>query len=126
MSEKIKDKKMKRYLTVYELEDVESYSDIHRNIHKNKWKEIPEICKKAGAEEMILWINGNEAIVYYECEDIDKLHDNLSKFSLIEKWNETVFPMFVQSPKIYEVEHTQSCEKIFDMKQQLKGELKQD
>lgn len=114
---------MKRYCLVIELkkEFINDYCDIHRN----PWQEILDSIKDAGAQELLIWNYKNLSIVYYECEDLDKLYENLGKLEVTEKWNAAVGPWFSDSPTLDGSGKVQTCEKIFDLNQQLAGGLEQ-
>lgn len=77
------------------------------------------------AQELLIWNYKNLSIVYYECEDLDKLYENLGKLEVTKKWNATVGPWFADSPTLDGSGKVQTCEKIFDLNQQLAGGLEQ-
>ena len=114
---------MKRYCLILELKDefIEPYCDIHRN----PWPELLKSIKDGGAKELLIWNYKNLSIVYYECEDIDKLYEGLSKLEVTKKWNITVGPWFKKSLPVDENGKFITCEKIFDLNQQIAGKLEQ-
>lgn len=114
--------KTKRYCLIIEIKDefVESYSDIHRE----PWPEILDSIKGAGAKELLIWIYKNFSIVYYECDDLDGLYEKLGKLDVTKKWNATVGPWFAESPALDGSGSVQTCEKVFDLNQQLAGKLR--
>ena len=114
---------MKRYCLVIEIK--EEFTGKYCDIHKNPWPEILDAIKNAGAEELLIWNYKNLSIVYYECDDLDKLYENLGKLEVTKKWNATVGPWFAESPTLDGSGSVQTCEKIFDLKQQLSGNLEQ-
>lgn len=113
---------MKRYCLVIELkeENVEEYCDIH----KNPWPEILSAIKDAQAKELLIWNYKNLSIVYYECEDINKVYESLGKEEITKKWNVKVGPWIAQAPNLDGSGKVETCEKIFDLNQQLEGDLK--
>ena len=113
----------KRYCLVIELKEdkIEEYCDIHRN----PWPEILDSIKEAGAKELLIWNYKNLSIVYYECEDLDALYEKLGKLDSTAKWNATVGPWFKEAPSLDGSGAVKTCEKIFDLNQQLSGKLAQ-
>ena len=111
----------KRYCLVIELkpEHVKEYCDIHRR----PWPEILQAIRDAGAKELLIWNYKNISIVYYECDDLDALYAKLGRLEVTKRWNATVGPWFAASPTLDGSGAVGSCEKIFDLRQQLKGEL---
>ncbi len=114
---------MKRYCFVMELkpEHVKEYCDIHRN----PWPEMIAEIRKAGAKELLIWNYKNLSIVYYECEDLDALYARLGELEVTKKWNAMVTPWFAEAPALDGSQSVATCEKIFDLRQQLAGKLEQ-
>ncbi len=114
---------MKRYCIVLELKEeaVEKYCDVHRNA----WPELLDAIKENGAKELLLWNYKNFSIVYYECEDIDKLYEKLNKLEVTKKWNAVMEPLFKEALPVDSEGRFITCEKIFDLNQQLEGRLGQ-
>ena len=113
---------MNRYCIVIELKEefIEQYCDIHRN----PWLELLRSIKDGGAEELLIWNYKNLSIVYYECEDLDALYEKRKKLEVSKKWNITVGPWFKTTLPIDSEGKFITCEKIFDLNQQLEGSLK--
>jgi L-rhamnose mutarotase len=114
---------MRRYCFVIEIkpDKVKEYCDIHRQ----PWPEILKAIKEAGAQELLIWSYKNLSIVYYECEDLDALYEKLGKLDVTKRWNATVGPWFAESPQLDGSGEVGSCEKIFDLNQQLAGRLEE-
>ena len=110
-----------RYCLVIELkpEHVGEYCDIHRHA----WPEILQAIRDAGAKELLIWNYKSLSIVYYECDDLDALYAKLGRLEVTKRWNATVGPWFAASPTLDGSGAVGSCEKIFDLRQQLKGKL---
>ena len=110
-----------RYCLVIELkpEHVQEYCDIHRH----PWAEILPAIQKAGARELLIWNYKNLSIVYYECDDLDTLYAKLGPLDAVKRWNAKVGPWFAASPKLDGSGKVTTCEKIFDLNQQLRGTL---
>ena len=114
---------MKRYMLVIELkkEFIDKYCDIHRNA----WPVLLDSIKSNGAKELLIWNYKNLSLVYYECEDIDKLYEKLNKLEVTKKWNITVGPWFSSPIELDSTGNFITCEKIFDLNQQIAGKLEQ-
>ena len=112
---------MKRYCIVVELkeEHIKDYIDIH--IHP--WQELLKALRDAGAKELLIWIYKNLSIVYYECEDIDNIYKELGKLEIVKEWNKKVEPWFNSQMTFNGSKKVPTCEKIFDLNQQLNGKL---
>ena len=112
---------MKRYCLVLELKDefVDDYCDIHRN----PWPELLDSIKENGAKELLIWNYKNLSIVYYEVEDIDALYKKLNKLEVTKKWNIVMGEFFKESLPVDSDGNFITCEKIFDLNQQLEGKL---
>ena len=102
-------------------ENVKEYCDIHRN----PWPEVLKTIKDEGACELLIWIYNNLSIVYYETENIDKLYERLNKHDAIKRWNITTGPWIAYSTPLDGSGKMSTCEKIFDLNQQLAGKLEQ-
>ena len=118
-----KNKEIKRYMLILEIkpEHLRQYCDIHRN----PWPELLEAIKGEGAQELLIWNCKDLSIVYYETEDIDELYARLNKIDAIKRWNVTVGPWIAASPPLDGSGKMNTCEKIFDLNQQIAGKLEQ-
>ena len=107
---------MKRYLMIIEVkpECKEEYIEIH----KNPWREMLEAIKEAGFYNELIWYYDNKSIIYLECDDHDEANAKLRATEVCKRWDEVMIPRFVKEPVM--------PEKIFDLNQQLNGELLQD
>ncbi len=112
---------IKRYCLVIELK--KEFVDRYCNIHKNAWPLLLEAVRDAGARELLIWNYKNMAIVYYECDDLDKLYERLGKVEVIKKWNAAIGPWFAESPTLDGSGNVGTLEKVFDLNQQMAGKL---
>jgi len=112
---------MKRYCFVIELK--EEHVEKYKNIHKNPWKEMLEAIATADVKDLLIWSYKNLSIVFYECDDIDKVYEKLGQLEVVKRWNETVGPWFKSAPTLDGSGDVATCEKIFDLRQQLNGKL---
>lgn len=110
---------MKKYLCVIKIkpECAKEYVDIHLN----PWREMLEAIRDAGYTKEVLFWYENQTIIYLECPD-DTNHEEcdarLRATDVCKKWDITVCPWFASDGVM--------CEKIFDLEQQLNGELLPD
>jgi L-rhamnose mutarotase len=110
---------MKKYLLVVEVkpEHLQEYIDIHIDV----WPEMLDEIHKAGYTNELIWIYKNQSIIYLECPDDksnDELNDVLRESDVVKRWDLTVGPWFSSGFTM--------CPKVFDLNQQLAGELRQD
>ena len=110
---------MKKYLIVAEVkpEFLQEYIDIHID----PWPEILEAIHEVGYLNELIWIYKNQTIIYLEVpegKENDELNTLLRATDVCKKWDVTVGPWF-------ETDFV-TCPKVFDLNQQLEGELKQD
>jgi len=112
---------LKRYCIVVELkeEHIQEYIDIHLN----PWQELLEAIGNAGAKELLIWNYRNLSIVYYECEDINDIYRRLGNLEIVKNWNRVVEPWFDTQVTFSGKKEIPTCEKIFDLNQQLNGKL---
>jgi L-rhamnose mutarotase len=114
---------IKRYMIILEIK--EEHLNKYCNIHRNPWPELLDAIKSQGAEELLIWNYKNLSIVYYETEDIDELYKKLNEFDAIKRWNITVGPWIAAAPTLDGSGKMDTCEKIFDLNQQIGGKLDQ-
>jgi len=110
---------MKKYLIVAEVkpEFLEEYIDIHINA----WPEMLEAIRDVGYVNELIWIYKNQTIIYLEIpedkenEDINAL---LRSTEVCKKWDIVTGPWFASD--------FVTCPKVFDLAQQLEGELREN
>ena len=108
---------MKRYCFIIELKEecVAEYIELH----KNAWPEMLRAIDVSGANEEIIYRYENVSIVFFSCEDeISEVFRRLGENDVVDKWNATVGPWFKKAGVTY-------LEKIFDLRQQLDGNMDQ-
>lgn len=110
---------MRKYLCIIEIkpECREEYIDIHRH----PWPEMLAAIREAGYINEAIWYYKDQSIIYLETPD-DLTHEECDKklraTDVCKKWDIKVCPWFAGEPVM--------AEKIFDLNQQLDGELKPD
>ena len=107
---------MKKYLMVIKIKP-ECREDYIR-IHKNPWPEMLEAIKEAGFYNEIIWYFEDQSIIYLECEDHDSADARLRATDICKKWDMEMLDRFASEPIM--------PEKIFDLNQQLEGNLYPD
>jgi L-rhamnose mutarotase len=116
---------MQWYCLVNELkpEHVEDYANIHRTAHRTEWKTQLDALRKAGAQNCIVYIHGNESILFYQCEDIDESFAGLGEDDDNNKWQAHIASWIAGKPKFDGSEKAKQLEKVFDLSEQLDGFL---
>lgn len=114
---------MNRYCFVIEINEdqVEDYV----NLHKNPWRETLEGLKAAGAQELIIYNYKNFSILFWEAEDLNEVYRKWGENETCPKWNARLANAYKVTPSIDGSEDVKTCEKIFDLNQQLAGKLEQ-
>jgi L-rhamnose mutarotase len=110
---------MRKYLCVIDVKP--EHRDDYIAIHRNPWREMLEAIRAAGYTGEAIWYHKDQSIIYLECPD-DTTHEEcdarLRATDVCKKWDLTVCPWFQSEPA--------ATPKIFDLNQQLDGELKDD
>ena len=107
---------MKRYLMIIEIKP--ECKEEYIKIHKNPWREMLKAIKEAGFYNELIWYYDNKSIIYLECDDHDEANAKLRATEVCKRWDEVMIPRFIKEPVM--------PEKIFDLNQQLNGELLSD
>ena len=107
---------MKKYLLVIKVKP--EYREDYIEIHKNPWREMLEAIRAAGFVNEVIWYFEDQSIIYLECEDHDECNAKLRASEVCKRWDIEMAPRFAAPPVM--------AEKIFDLNQQLDGELRPD
>jgi L-rhamnose mutarotase len=114
---------MNRYclVNVLKKETMEEYKDCHKNAEKD----LLNVFKSCGVENLCVFIYENLAIVYVECEDISSyMHDFYNTEEGIE-WGKKMTPFLLDSQCIDSsgavLDEIECLEKVFDLTGQLKN-----
>ncbi len=113
----------KKYCFVIELK--EEHVEEYKQIHKNPWPEILNAIKSTKVKELIIWIYKNFSIVYYECDNINRVYQELGKLDIVKRWNTATGSWFKESPALNGSKNVATLEKIFDLNQHIAGKLEQ-
>lgn len=104
----------KKYCLIIEVK--ESKIEEYIEIHKNPWREMLEAIRDSGIKEEIIYFHKNQSIIFMECEDFEYSNMKLRATDVCKKWDEKLIPWFEDVAIAFP-------EKIFDLNQQLDGEL---
>ena len=110
---------MKHYCMIAEVRP--EYQQQYIDDHKNPWPELLKAIKESGIEEEVLFFHKNQTIIFFRCRDDAPLNHCIAwqkQQEIIKKWDIAMAPMF-STEFVFP-------EKIFDLNQQLAGELQQD
>ena len=107
---------MKKYLLVIKVKP--EHRDDYIKIHKNPWKDMLEAIREAGFVNEVIWYFEDQSIIYLECDDHDECNAKLRATEVCKRWDVEMMPRFAAEPVL--------AEKIFDLNQQLDGELLPD
>lgn len=110
---------MKKYLCIIEVKP--ECRDEYIDIHHHPWPEMLAAIREAGYTNEAIWFYKDQSIIYLECPD-DTTHEEcdrrLRATDVCKNWDIKVCPWFAAEPVM--------AEKIFDLNQQLEGELLPD
>ncbi|MCK4818706.1 L-rhamnose mutarotase, partial [bacterium] len=104
-------------------EYLEEYKKLHREIHRGPYRELLNVIKESGVKEEAVFMHGNLAIIFYEAEDLDLCYKRQGSAEAVKRWNELMAPMFDSSYKFNVSEKLPVLKKVFDLNEQLEGEL---
>ena len=88
------------------------------SLHENPWMEMLKAIKDAGFTNEVIYYHNDQSIIFLECEDFEAANSKLRASLVCKKWDALVCPWFSADP-IFPA-------KIFDLNQQLHGQLLQD
>lgn len=115
---------MNTYLMIAELkpEHVDQYREMHLTCHKTQFSDQLTAIRSCGCKQMMTFVWKNYSLLYAECEcTIEEFFEVLEKTDANIKWSAVTAPWF--NPE-NGVTFLPPIEKVFDLEQQLNGELK--
>lgn len=107
---------MKKYLMVIKVRP--ECREAYVAIHQNPWPEMLAAIRDAGFVNEAIWYFEDQSIIYLECEDHDACNARLRATEVCKRWDLEMVPRFAAEPVM--------AEKIFDLNQQLEGQLLPD
>ena len=106
-------------------ECVEDYKEKHKTLHLGEYKKLLEIIKKSGIKEEKIFIKDSMIIIIFEADNLNKSYEIQGKSEILAKWNEVMKPMFAEAYDFNKENYKLPVlEKIFDLNEQLNGEIK--
>lgn len=118
---------MKKYCMVNVIKS-EKLND-YMNAHRNPWPELLTCLKEAGTTEEFIYMLDNKALVYIECDDMQKYLEKFGRSEVGKKWLAYVADFIAESPFADNsgkaVDDAEGLVKVFDLNQQLNGKLEE-
>lgn len=115
---------MKKYCLKMKIK--EKHIDDYIKLHKNPWPEIVEKGKAWGAKELVVFMDGNEAIIYFEIDDIEEYYKKGDLSEIGKKWSEMVSPWVDEPFSLEEKDGIIGIPKIYDLSELYERQIKQD
>lgn len=66
--------------------------------HDELWPEMRELIAEAGFHNYTIWNVGTRLIDYYECDDLERAKEVLSKSEVKKRWDESMKHLIVCNP----------------------------
>ena len=98
----------------------EAKRDEYIEAHRECWKELLKAMKEAGTEREIIWLYGNNVMIYVMAEDFDKSMAKLAKKQVFKDWIAKMEPLLDVIQNYSEEGKVIKLEKVFDLEAQLK------
>lgn len=118
---------MNTYLMIAKLkpEDVDKYRMMHKTCHTTEYRDQLDAIKNCGCKQMLTFLWKDYSLLYAECEGtIEEFFEALGETDANKKWSSVTGPWFADKDDPEHRDFIPPLEKIFDLQQQLKGELK--
>ena len=116
---------MARYCIVGEVkpEYLEKYKKLHREIHKGQYRELLSVIRASGVKDEVVFMRGTMVVIFYEADDLDRSYKLQGSAPVTKRWNEMMAPMFASSYDFNVSERLPVLEKVFDLNEQIEGQL---
>jgi len=88
--------------------------------HKECPKELMEVIRDSGIKREIIWLNGEQLIVYIMSDDFEKAMAGLVKQGVFKKWTSLMEPLLSGMQDYSENGKIKNLQKVFDLEEQLK------
>jgi len=88
-------------------------------IHREAWKELLFETKKAGFERQILWLFGNNILIYSMAENFDEAITRLEKTDVHKKWQAKMETLLSEAQDFSDSGRIIKLEKIYDLEEQI-------
>ena len=87
--------------------------------HKEIWPKALLAMKKSGIEREIIWMNGDQILIYAMAENFDDCMVELAKTSVAKKWWKKMKPLLKKMQDYSGKGSIVKLEKIFDLEEKL-------
>ncbi len=87
--------------------------------HKECWPELLKEIKRSGIEREIIWVFGEQVIVYLMAEDVDEAMNRLSKTEIFKKWTELMTQVLDEMQDYSSKGKIVKLEEVFHLERQL-------
>ncbi len=87
--------------------------------HEECWPEMLKTIKESGIERNIIWMNGNEVLIYSMSENYDQAIKNLSKKKTFKEWSIRMESLLEVMQDFSEGGNVIKLEKVFDLEEQI-------
>lgn len=82
-----------------------------------------EGLRAAGAKELLIYNYKNFSILFWEAEDLNEVYRIWGANEICSKWNARLAKAYNVTPSIDGKQDVETCEKIFDLNEQLAGKI---
>ena len=89
--------------------------------HQECWPELLKAIKESGIERNIIWLHGDEVLIYSMSKNFDNSMANLSQKMIFKKWIKRMESLLDVMQDFSGKGKATNLEKIFDLEEQLKG-----
>jgi len=110
---------MKKYMIVIEIKP--EFEKEYIELHLNPWNEMLSAIQISGFKNEAIFYYKNQSIIYIECDDdtnLEECNSILRATEVCKKWDLLVCDWFANPPV--------TCDKIFDLNQQIEGSFRKD
>jgi len=97
----------------------EEKKDQYIKYHKECWPELIKAIKESGIERNIIWLYGNEVLIYTIAQNFDKSMKKLSEKKIFKEWNKKMEQLLEFMQDFLKEGKATKLEKIFDLEEQI-------
>lgn len=91
--------------------------DEYIKVHRECWPELLKAIKESGIERELIWMNGNDILVYMMAENFNEAMKNLNRKEIFKKWLEKMDGLMDTLPDFDG--GVKQLENVFDLENQL-------
>lgn len=93
--------------------------DEYIKAHKNCWPELLEAHKDSGIEREIIWIYGDDILIYIMAENFSRAIAKLEKIDVFKDWITKIKPLMSKMQDYSGKAKIVKLDKVFDLEEQL-------